>query len=47
VFTLETGRRFAAACGMSEPEVVEDASHFPQEDAGQQIGRRIARWLAP
>jgi haloalkane dehalogenase len=45
VLTLETGRRFAARCGMPEPEVVEDASHFLQEDAGEEIGRRIARWL--
>jgi haloalkane dehalogenase len=45
VLTLETGRRFAAAIGAGEPEVVEHASHFLQEDAGGRIGRRIAEWL--
>jgi haloalkane dehalogenase len=45
VLTLDTGRRFAAAIGAPEPEVVEDASHFLQEDAGEEIGRRIATWL--
>ena len=46
VLTLDTGRRFAAAIGAPEPEVVEGASHFLQEDAGERIGRRIAGWLA-
>jgi haloalkane dehalogenase len=46
VLTLDTGRRFAAAIGAPEPEVVEGASHFLQEDAGARIGRRIAGWLA-
>jgi haloalkane dehalogenase len=45
VLTLAAGRRFAAACGMPEPEVIAGASHFLQEDAGPQIGRRIAGWL--
>jgi haloalkane dehalogenase len=45
VLTLETGRRFAAAIGAAEPEVVENASHFLQEDAGARIGARIAEWL--
>jgi len=45
VLSLDTGRRFAAACGLPDPEVVGDASHFLQEDAGEQIGRRIAAWL--
>ncbi len=26
--------------------MIADASHFLQEDAGEQIGRRIAEWLA-
>jgi haloalkane dehalogenase len=46
VLTLETGRRFARAIGRDEPQVVADASHFLQEDAGEEIGRRIAAWLA-
>src|SRR3712207_2361287 len=45
VLSLETGRRFAAAIGRDEPEVVPDASHFLQEDAGARIGARIADWL--
>jgi haloalkane dehalogenase len=45
VLTLDTGKRFAAAVGAPEPEVVEDASHFLQEDAGEEIGQRIAAWL--
>jgi haloalkane dehalogenase len=45
VLTLDVGRRFAAAIGAPEPEVVEGASHFLQEDAGDRIGRRIAEWL--
>jgi haloalkane dehalogenase len=45
VLTLETGTRFAAAIGAPEPEVVENASHFLQEDAGEEIGQRIAEFL--
>ena len=45
ILTLETGHRFAAAIGAPEPEVVENASHFLQEDQGEWIGRRIAAWL--
>ena len=45
VLTPETGRRFAAAIGAPEPELIEDASHFLQEDAGEEIGQRIAVWL--
>src|SRR3954453_6996454 len=45
VLTLDTGRRFAQAIGADEPEVIENASHFLQEDAGPQIGARIAEWL--
>lgn len=41
------GRRFAEVLGRPEPEVVENASHFLQEDAGEEIGRRIAEWLVP
>lgn len=45
VLTPETGRRFAAALGRPEPEPIEGASHFLQEDRGEEIGRRIADWL--
>jgi haloalkane dehalogenase len=45
VIPLDVGRRFASALG-GEVEVVADAGHFLQEDAGEQIGSRIAEWLA-
>jgi haloalkane dehalogenase len=45
VLTPETGRRFAAAIGAPEPELIADASHFLQEDAGDEIGQRVAAWL--
>ncbi|MHB8657524.1 MAG: haloalkane dehalogenase [Solirubrobacteraceae bacterium] len=39
------GRRFAAALGADIDHVIENASHFLQEDAGPEIGARIADWL--
>jgi haloalkane dehalogenase len=46
VLPLETGRRFAAALGGQVDHVIAAASHFLQEDAGPEIGRLIADWLA-
>jgi haloalkane dehalogenase len=46
VLPLETGRRFAAALGGEVDHVIAGASHFLQEDAGAEIGRLIANWLA-
>jgi haloalkane dehalogenase len=46
IIDVTTGERFAAALGHEgELELIEDASHFLQEDAGERIGRRIAEWL--
>lgn len=45
VLTLDMGRRFAEVIGVDEPIVIENASHFLQEDAGEEIGAHIARWL--
>jgi haloalkane dehalogenase len=45
VLTLETGERFAGILGTEVNNVIEDASHFLQEDAGPEIGRLIADWL--
>jgi haloalkane dehalogenase len=45
VLPLQTGRRLAAALGVSVDRVVPDAGHFLQEDAGEAIGRQIADWL--
>ena len=45
VLPLSVGERFASALG-GQLEVVEQAGHFLQEDAGERIGRRIADWLS-
>lgn len=41
------GSRLAALLGVDEPELIRGASHFLQEDAGEEIGERIAAWLGP
>jgi haloalkane dehalogenase len=47
VLPLESGRRFANALGGGEIDhVIAGAGHFPQEDAGPQVGALIADWLA-
>jgi haloalkane dehalogenase len=46
VLPLETGQRFAAALGTEVDHVIEDASHFLQEDQGPRIGALIADWLS-
>jgi haloalkane dehalogenase len=45
VLPVSTGERFAAAIGTEIDHVIADASHFLQEDAGPEIGDRIASWL--
>jgi haloalkane dehalogenase len=45
VLPVSTGERFAAALGSEIHHVIADASHFLQEDAGPEIGARIADWL--
>jgi haloalkane dehalogenase len=45
VLPLETGRRLAEALGTEVDHVISDASHFLQEDAGDEIGGLIAEWL--
>ena len=42
----EAGRAVAERLGLTEPELIANASHFLQEDQGRQIGERIATWLA-
>jgi haloalkane dehalogenase len=39
------GESFAAAIGREPPRVIENASHFLQEDQGPLIGQLIAEWL--
>jgi haloalkane dehalogenase len=46
IIPFEVGERFAAALGAEPPLKIENASHFVQEDAGEEIGRRIADWLS-
>ena len=46
IIPFHVGERFAAAINADPPEKIENASHFLQEDAGEQIGDRIAAWLA-
>ena len=46
IIPFKVGERFAAAVNAEPPEKIENASHFLQEDAGEQIGKRIATWLS-
>jgi haloalkane dehalogenase len=39
------GERFCEAIGAPPPRLIEGASHFLQEDAGEEIGALIADWL--
>lgn len=45
VLPLSTGEQFAAAIGQPSPRVIKDASHFLQEDKGEEIGAIVAEWL--
>ena len=45
VLPTSTGEAFAAMLGTKIDHVIEDASHFLQEDAGPQIGGLISDWL--
>ena len=45
VIPFEVGERFASEIGAPPPEKIAASSHFLQEDAGAQIGERIASWL--
>ena len=42
----KVGVKFAERIGADPPEVIDNASHFLQEDAGEEIGERIAAWLS-
>ena len=46
IIPFKVGERFAAAINADPPEKIADASHFLQEDAGEEIGARIADWLS-
>jgi haloalkane dehalogenase len=45
VLPLTVGESFAASIGQQAPHVIENASHFLQEDQGPLIGQLIAEWL--
>lgn len=45
VLPLAVGEQFASAIGRRPPRVIENASHFLQEDQGPLIGASIAEWL--
>ena len=45
VLPFKVGEAFADLMGVDPPAKIENASHFLQEDAGEEIGRRIADWL--
>src|SRR5205807_2291353 len=44
ILPVKTGERFAEAIGAAAPVLIEQASHFLQEDQGPEIGRLIADW---
>lgn len=41
----KVGAKLAERLGLTPPETISNASHFLQEDRGEEIGRRIAAWL--
>jgi len=45
VLPFKIGEAFAKVLGADPPHKIENASHFLQEDGGEQIGRLIAEWL--
>jgi haloalkane dehalogenase len=45
IIPFKVGEKFAQAINADPPEKIENASHFLQEDAGAEIGARIAEWL--
>jgi haloalkane dehalogenase len=48
IFSPRVGERFAELIPSAEPaETVVGAGHFLQEDRGDELGQRIATWLAP
>jgi pimeloyl-ACP methyl ester carboxylesterase len=46
VLPFSVAERVSSRLNYPPPEAVEDAGHFLQEDAGEEVGRRIADWLA-
>jgi haloalkane dehalogenase len=44
---LSVGERVSERLNYPPPRVIEDASHYWQEDAGERVGGMIAEWLGP
>ncbi len=42
---LSVGEQVSSRLDFPAPRVIENAGHFLQEDAGEEIGRIIADWL--
>jgi haloalkane dehalogenase len=45
VLPLSLAEKVSERLNFPAPQVIENAGHFLQEDAGEEIGRRIADWL--
>ena len=45
VLPIAGGQTLAAALGVAPPEPIARASQDVQEDAGEEVGRRVAGWL--
>ena len=45
ILPFSVGERVSERLGLVPPRKIENASHFLQEDAGEEIGRIIAEWL--
>jgi haloalkane dehalogenase len=45
ILPVEAGWRFARAIGAEVDHVIKGVGHYLQEDAGNQLGRMILRWL--
>ena len=45
VLPFKVGEALSNLLGVDPPVKIENASHFLQEDAGEEIGQRIADWL--
>ena len=45
IIPFKVGERFAAAINADPPRKIENASHFLQEDAGEELGQAIADWI--
>jgi haloalkane dehalogenase len=46
VLPFKVGEAFASLIGAEAPRRIDNASHFLQEDAGEEIGTLIAKWLS-